>query len=44
MKSTFDSLEDMEFYDQQCEAHKVLKKVTVPTRDESMVVYYENVL
>ena len=44
VKSTYDSLEDMEYYDKECTAHAELKRVTAPTREESLVVFYENVL
>ncbi|KAK5195056.1 hypothetical protein LTR99_002705 [Exophiala xenobiotica] len=44
VKSTYESLADMEYYDKQCPAHAELKKITSPTREESMVVFYENAL
>jgi hypothetical protein len=44
VKSRFTSLEDMEYYDTQCEAHKALKAVAAPVMDDVLTAYFENVL
>ncbi|KAJ5109030.1 hypothetical protein N7456_005705 [Penicillium angulare] len=44
VKTTFASLEDMKYYDEQCEAHKALKAVAGPVKEDIMMTYYESVL
>lgn len=44
VKTTFASLEDMQYYDQECEAHKALKAVVGAVREEVLSTYYENIL
>ena len=40
-KSTFASKEDMDYYDQSCEAHKKLKAFVAGVREDVMTVYFE---
>lgn len=44
VKTTFASLEDMQYYDQECEAHKALKAVAGPVREDALMTYYESIL
>lgn len=44
VKTTFASLEDMQYYDQECEAHKALKAVVSAVREDVLSTYYENIL
>ncbi|KAL4780733.1 hypothetical protein BJX76DRAFT_350737 [Aspergillus varians] len=44
VKMTFASLEDMKYYDTECEAHKALKAVAAPVREDVMTAYFESVL
>lgn len=44
VKTTFGSLEDMQYYDNECEAHKALKAVAKPVMEEVLTSYFENVL
>jgi hypothetical protein len=44
IKSTFASLADMEYYDKDCQAHKLLKAVVGPTREDGLTVYFESAL
>ncbi|KAI9933700.1 hypothetical protein ASPWEDRAFT_35603 [Aspergillus wentii DTO 134E9] len=44
VKMTFDSLDDMKYYDTDCEAHKALKAVAVPVKEDLMTTYFENIL
>ena len=44
MKSTFASKADMDYYDNECEAHKELKKVTGAVRTDVCTVWFESVL
>ncbi|KAL2215915.1 hypothetical protein M432DRAFT_625020 [Thermoascus aurantiacus ATCC 26904] len=44
VKTTFASLEDMRYYDTECEAHKALKAVAGPVMEEVVSAYYESVL
>ncbi|WPH03243.1 Hypothetical protein R9X50_00612000 [Acrodontium crateriforme] len=41
-KTTFASLQDMEYYDTQCEAHKMLKQVAIPFKEDVMTVWFES--
>jgi hypothetical protein len=34
----------MKFYDTQCEAHKALKAVAGPVKEDVLTTYYENIL
>ncbi|KAJ6186515.1 hypothetical protein N7519_007816 [Penicillium mononematosum] len=42
--STFKSVEDMEYYDNECEAHQALKKVAKTLHNGAMMVYFQDVL
>ncbi|KAF9888117.1 hypothetical protein FE257_009253 [Aspergillus nanangensis] len=44
VKTTFASLEDMKYYDDECEAHKALKAVAGPVREDVLSTYFESVL
>lgn len=44
VKTTFASMEDMKYYDTECEAHKALKAVAGPVKEDVLTTYYENVL
>ncbi|PTU24294.1 hypothetical protein P175DRAFT_0489419 [Aspergillus ochraceoroseus IBT 24754] len=44
VKTTFASLEDMKYYDEECEAHKALKAVAAPVKEDVLTTYYENIL
>lgn len=44
VKTTFASLEDMQYYDQECEAHKALKAVAGPVKEDVLMTYYESIL
>ncbi|KAJ5432251.1 uncharacterized protein N7458_011407 [Penicillium daleae] len=44
VKTTFASLEDMKYYDTECEAHKALKAVAGPVKEDVLTTYYENIL
>ncbi|KAF3387334.1 hypothetical protein F1880_001572 [Penicillium rolfsii] len=44
VKTTFASLEDMKYYDTECEAHAALKAVAGPIKEDVLTTYYENVL
>lgn len=44
VKTTFASLEDMKYYDTECEAHKALKAMVAPVKEDVLTTYYENVL
>jgi hypothetical protein len=44
VKTTFASLEDMKYYDTECEAHKALKAVAGPVKEDVLTSYYESVL
>lgn len=41
-KTTFASLKDMEYYDNDCEAHKKLKQVAIPLKEDVMTVWFES--
>lgn len=40
-KTTFASKADMDWYDNECQAHAELKKVSAPLRDDLLTVWYE---
>ncbi|KAL5365701.1 hypothetical protein BJX96DRAFT_169323 [Aspergillus floccosus] len=44
VKTTFASMEDMQYYDNECEAHKALKAVAGPAREDVLTTYFENIL
>ncbi|KXG50930.1 Dimeric alpha-beta barrel [Penicillium griseofulvum] len=44
VKTTFASMEDMKYYDSECEAHKLLKSVAGPVKEEVLTSYFENIL
>lgn len=44
VKTTFASLEDMKYYDEECAAHKALKAVGAPLKPEVLTTYFESVL
>ncbi|KAL2005706.1 hypothetical protein VTN00DRAFT_10199 [Thermoascus crustaceus] len=44
VKTTFASLEDMRYYDTECEAHRALKAVVGPVREDTVMAYYQSVL
>ncbi|EPS31764.1 hypothetical protein POX_d06043 [Penicillium oxalicum] len=44
VKTTFASLEDMQYYDNECEAHKALKAVAGPAKEDVLTTYFEDVL
>lgn len=44
VKTTFASMEDMKYYDNECEAHKALKAVAGPVKEDVLTTYYENIL
>lgn len=44
VKTTFASLEDMQYYDNECEAHKALKAVAGPVKEDVLSTYFESVL
>lgn len=35
-------MEDMSYYDQECEAHKAFKAVAAPIREDVLMTYFEN--
>lgn len=41
IKSSFASIEDMQFYDTQCEAHRAVKAVVGPAKEDILTVFYE---
>jgi hypothetical protein len=41
VQTAFASLEDMLYYDTECEAHKALKKVSGPVKEGLMTVFWE---
>lgn len=44
-KTTFRNLEDMSFYDKECEAHKHFKALAAPRRTgDILTVYFEDVV
>ncbi|KAL1969530.1 hypothetical protein VTN77DRAFT_8968 [Rasamsonia byssochlamydoides] len=44
VKTTFASLEDMQYYDNECEAHKALKAVAASVKEDVLSVYFESVM
>ncbi|KAH8428278.1 Dabb family protein [Aspergillus melleus] len=44
VKTTFASLEDMQYYDSECEAHKALKAVAGPVKEDILSTYFESVI
>ncbi|EYE93760.1 Dabb family protein [Aspergillus glaucus CBS 516.65] len=44
VKMTFQSLDDMRYYDNDCEAHKALKAVAVPVKEDLLTTYFESVV
>ncbi|KAL4970806.1 Dabb family protein [Aspergillus stella-maris] len=44
VKTTFASLEDMKYYDTECEAHKALKAVAATVREDVLTTYFESIL
>lgn len=44
VKTTFASLEDMKYYDNECEAHKALKAVAGPVKEDVLTTYFESIL
>ncbi|PKY02646.1 hypothetical protein P168DRAFT_283407 [Aspergillus campestris IBT 28561] len=44
VKTTFASMEDMKFYDEECEAHKDLKKIAGPVKEDVLTTFYESIL
>ncbi|KAJ5777538.1 hypothetical protein N7520_000784 [Penicillium odoratum] len=44
VKTTFASMEDMKYYDTECEAHKELKALAGPMKEDVMTTFYESVL
>lgn len=44
VKTTFASMEDMQYYDNECEAHKALKAVAGPLKEDVLTTFYESVL
>ncbi|KAJ5662747.1 stress responsive A/B barrel domain protein [Penicillium macrosclerotiorum] len=44
VKTTFASMEDMKYYDTECEAHKALKAVAGPIKEDILTTFYESVL
>jgi hypothetical protein len=37
-------MEDMKYYDKECEAHKALKACAGPVKEDVLTTYYENIL
>ncbi|KAL4891954.1 hypothetical protein BDV59DRAFT_203212 [Aspergillus ambiguus] len=44
VKTTFASLDDMKYYDNECEAHKALKALAGPVREDILSTYFESIL
>lgn len=42
VKTTFASKDDMDYYDNECEAHKALKAVTNGIRTDVMTIWFES--
>jgi Stress responsive A/B Barrel Domain len=42
--SVFKSVEDMKYYDDECEAHAALKQVAKSVHKGAMMVYFQSVL
>ena len=43
-KTTFASMEDFEFYDKECSAHKELRSYAASVNQGSMMVYFQSVV
>lgn len=41
-QTAFASMEDLKYYDEVCEAHKKLKSVVTPLRDDVSVMLFES--
>lgn len=41
-QTVFSSLEDVKYYDEQCEAHRTLKSVVTPIREDASVLLFES--
>jgi hypothetical protein len=44
VKSTFATLDDMNYYDTECPAHAELKRVAAPLSEDILTAYYESIL
>ncbi|KAJ5779300.1 Dimeric alpha-beta barrel [Penicillium paradoxum] len=44
VKTTFASMDDMKYYDNECEAHKALKACVGPVKEDVLTTFYENIL
>lgn len=44
VKSTFASKEDMDYYDNGCQAHDKFRKLVGPVKEDIMTVWFENVV
>jgi len=44
VKSTFATIDDMNYYDTECPAHAALKVVAAPVAEDLLTAYYESVL
>lgn len=44
VKTTFASMEDMQYYDHECAAHKALKAVAGPLKEDVLTTFYESVI
>lgn len=44
VKTTFASMDDMKYYDSECEAHKALKACAGPVKEDVLTTFYENIL
>ncbi|KAJ5597932.1 hypothetical protein N7537_008016 [Penicillium hordei] len=44
VKTTFASMDDMKYYDNECEAHKALKACVGPVNEDVLTTFYENIL
>ncbi|KAB8072893.1 hypothetical protein BDV29DRAFT_158108 [Aspergillus leporis] len=44
VKTRFASMEDMQYYDTECEAHKALKAVVGSVKEDILTTFFESVL
>ncbi|EAW10508.1 Dabb family protein [Aspergillus clavatus NRRL 1] len=44
VKTTFASMEDMEYYDKECEAHKALKAMVDGVKQDALTTFFQSVL
>ncbi|KAL4919978.1 hypothetical protein BDW62DRAFT_199388 [Aspergillus aurantiobrunneus] len=44
VKMTFASLQDMKYYDTECEAHRALKAIAGPAKEDILMTFFESVL